>query len=69
MKGLASLLTGLGLVATLFGLLSAGIALFQPVTDKAWIFGNLGVGLLLLLVGFLLGFERFRGRLRSGEAA
>ena len=68
MKGLASLLTGLGLVATLFGLLSAGIALFQPVTDKAWIFGNLGVGLLLLLVGFLLGFERFRGRLRSGEA-
>jgi ABC-type uncharacterized transport system involved in gliding motility auxiliary subunit len=65
---LGSLLGGLGLVAVGFGLLSALLALFQPVTDPTWIVGNLAVGVLLLSAALFVSFEGVRQRLRSGEA-
>ena len=48
MSGIPALLGGLGLVALCFGLLSAVLALFQPVTDLSWVIGNLAVGVLLV---------------------
>jgi ABC-type uncharacterized transport system involved in gliding motility auxiliary subunit len=66
--GIPALLGGLGLVAVAFGLLSAALALFQPVTDLSWILGNLAVGVLLLSAALFVGFDSVRQRLRSGEA-
>ena len=59
MTGWPALLGGLGLVAVLFGLLSAGIALFQPVTDLSltWIGWNLVLGVLLLAASLVFGFD------------
>lgn len=70
MTGWPALLGGLGLVAVLFGLLSAGIALFQPVTDLSltWIGWNLALGVLLLAASLVFGFDTVRQRLQSGEA-
>lgn len=68
MTGLSSLLGALGLVALGFGLLSALLAIFQPVTDLSWIVGNLGIGALLLGAALFTGFDSIRQRLRSGEA-
>lgn len=68
MRGLSSLLGGLGLVALGFGLLSALLAIFQPVTDLSWVIGNLAVGALLLTAAFVTGFDSIRQRMRSGEA-
>ena len=68
MTGWPALLGGLGLVAVLFGLLSAGIALFQPVTDLSWIGWNLAIGVLLLAASLLFGFDTVRQRIQSGEA-
>jgi len=66
--GLPALLGGLGLVAVAFGLLSALLALFQPVTDLSWIIGNLALGVLLLSAALFVGFDAVQQRLRSGEA-
>ena len=68
MRGIGSLLGGLGLVAVAFGLLSALLAIFQPVTDPTWIIGNLAVGVLLLSAALFVSFDSVRQRLRSGEA-
>jgi ABC-type uncharacterized transport system involved in gliding motility auxiliary subunit len=70
MSGLGSLFGGLGLVAVAFGLLSALLAVFQPVTDitLAVIVGNLVVGVLLLSGSLFVSFEKVRERLQSGEA-
>jgi len=67
-RGLPSLLGGLGLVALGFGLLSALLAIFQPVTDLSWVIGNLAVGAGLLTAAFFTGFDSIRQRMRSGEA-
>jgi ABC-type uncharacterized transport system involved in gliding motility auxiliary subunit len=68
MSRFSSLLGGLGLVAVGFGLLSALLAIFQPITDLTWIIGNLAIGVLLLSAGLFAGFDNVRQRLRSGEA-
>jgi len=66
--GIPALLAALGGVAVAFGLLSALLALFQPVTDLSWIIGNLSVGVLLLATALFVGFDAIRQRLHSGEA-
>ena len=68
MTGLPALLGGLGLVAVAFGLLSAALAIFQPVTDLSWIVGNLAAGVLLLSAALFVGFDGVRQRLHGGEA-
>jgi ABC-type uncharacterized transport system involved in gliding motility auxiliary subunit len=70
MRGLGTLFGGLGVVAVAFGLLSALLAVFQPITDvtQAVIVGNLVVGVLLLSASLFMSFDRVRERLRSGEA-
>jgi ABC-type uncharacterized transport system involved in gliding motility auxiliary subunit len=70
MSGLGTLFGGLGVVAVAFGLLSALLAVFQPITDvtQAVIVGNLVVGVLLLSASLFMSFEKVRERLRSGEA-
>ncbi len=68
MTGLPSLLGALGLVALAFGLLSALLAIFQPVTDLSWVVGNLGIGALLMAGALFIGFDSIRQRIRSGEA-
>ena len=67
MSGLAALLGGLGLVAVGFGLLSALVAIFQPVGDLAWIVGNLALGVILLSLSLFMSFDTVRARLRSAE--
>jgi ABC-type uncharacterized transport system involved in gliding motility auxiliary subunit len=71
MNRYVSLLTALGGVALLFGmasllllLASGGVGLW----DTSWIWGNIVVGVLLLAVGFVAGFDRWRERMSSGEA-
>ncbi len=66
MSGLAALLGGLGLVAVAFGLLSALVAIFQPVTDLSWLVGNLAIGVVLLSASLFVGFDSVREHLRSG---
>ncbi|MBW2382027.1 MAG: GldG family protein [Deltaproteobacteria bacterium] len=68
MRGLGSLLGGLGLVAVGFGLLSALLAIFQPITDLVWVIGNLVLGVVLLSAALFVSFDRVRQRLHSGEA-
>ena len=68
MSRFASLLGGLGLVALGFGLLSALLAILQPVTDMRWVMGNLVVGILLFGASLVVGFDTLRQRLSSGEA-
>jgi ABC-type uncharacterized transport system involved in gliding motility auxiliary subunit len=67
MIGLPALLGALGFVFFGFGLLSAVLALFSPVTDLVWVLGNLGVGVALLVAAGATGFESLRERLSSGE--
>jgi len=70
MTGIGALLGGLGLVAVGFGLLSAMLALFQPVSslNVLIIVGNLAIGVVLLSAGLFMSFDKVRERLRSGEA-
>jgi ABC-type uncharacterized transport system involved in gliding motility auxiliary subunit len=68
MRAWTSLLGGLGLVFTLFGLVSVLLLLFGAPTDLYWIYANFGIGLLLLAGWSVSGFEALRERLRSGEA-
>jgi len=67
MTGLPALLGALGFVAFGFGLLSAVLALFSPVTDLVWVLGNLAVGAALLVAAGAMGFDALRERLSSGE--
>lgn len=66
MTGLAALLAGLGVVALGFGILSALLSLIQPFTDPLWIFGNLVIGIVLLIVAGSMNFESLRERIQSG---
>ena len=67
MRGWTALVAGLGAVALGFGLLSALLALFQPVTDLSLVWANLVVGLLLVTVAASFSFDTLRERARSGE--
>jgi ABC-type uncharacterized transport system involved in gliding motility auxiliary subunit len=66
MTGLAALLAGLGVVALGFGILSALMAVLQPVTDPLWIFGNLVAGVVLLGASVVMSFDVLRERMRTG---
>ncbi len=68
MTGWPALLGALGAVALLFGVLSAILALFQPVMDAGWVLGNMGVGLLLVGSAVVSSFDTLRERMHSGEA-
>jgi len=63
----SSLLGGLGAVFVAFGAFSFVMALFQPVTDPTWVWGNLVLGVVLLGVSLATGLETIRERVRSGE--
>ena len=67
MSGPAALLAGFGLVIVAFGLLSALLALFEPVADLDWIVGNLALGVILLCAALFMAFDRVRDWLRSGS--
>lgn len=68
MSGWASLLFGLGLVGIVFGLLNLMLLLAGGLRDLAWIWANLGLGLLLLAVSLVGSLDTLRERLASGEA-
>ncbi|MCP5044774.1 MAG: GldG family protein [bacterium] len=68
MTGIAALLGALGAVALGFGLLTAILALVQPVTDLTWVVANLVVGVLLLGGAVLSSLDSLRERMASGEA-
>jgi ABC-type uncharacterized transport system involved in gliding motility auxiliary subunit len=68
MTGWAALLGALGAVALGFGLLTAILALFQPVTDFTWVLANLVVGVALLGGAVVSSLDSLRERMASGEA-
>ena len=68
MTGFPALMGALGAVALGFGLLSAILALFQPVTSFTWVFANLVVGTLLLGGAIVSSLDTLRERMASGEA-
>jgi ABC-type uncharacterized transport system involved in gliding motility auxiliary subunit len=68
MTGWSALLGGLGGVALGFGILSAVLALFQPVTDFTWVLANLIVGVTLLAAAVASSLDSLRERMASGEA-
>ncbi len=70
MTGIAALLGALGAVAFGFGILSAILSLFQPVTDEyfVWLGLNLIVGVLLLGGATFSSLDSLRERMASGEA-
>ena len=71
MKGQATLLAALGLVGVVFALLSLLVVLLSGGgfhSDLGWIFGNLGVGVLLLVAAAVVNFDALRARMASGEA-
>jgi gliding motility-associatede transport system auxiliary component len=71
MKGVASLLAALGLVGLVFSLLSLIVVLVGGgglSSDLTWIFGNLGVGVALLIAAAAANFDALRARMASGEA-
>ncbi len=68
MTGIAALLGALGAVALGFGILSAILALIQPVTDFTPVVLNLVVGTMLLGGATLSSLDSLRERMASGEA-
>jgi len=65
-----SLLAPLGLVALVFALLSALLLVAggEFGGELLWLFGNLGIGVLLLAAGLAANWGTWRDRMRSGEA-
>jgi len=68
MTGIALLFAGLGLVALLFGLLTALLAVLQPFSDPLWIVGNLAVGAVLLAAAAFMSLDTLRERMQSGAS-
>ncbi len=68
MTGWSALLGGLGAVALGFGILTAILAIFQPVMDFGWVLANLLVGVLLLGGAVASSLDSLRERMDSGEA-
>lgn len=68
MTGWAALFGALGAVALGFGILTAILALFQPVTDLSWVVANLVLGVVLLGGAVISSLDALRERMASGEA-
>lgn len=70
MSGWSALLGALGLVALGFSLLSLLVLLVAGgrEADLLWVWGNLGVGVVLLAAALLSGLDDLRERMGSGEA-
>lgn len=68
MSAWSALLGALGGVAFGFGLLSALMALFQPLVPMGWVLINLGGGALMLVASVVFGFDAVRQRVRSGAS-
>jgi len=68
MRGFSALLGALGGVALCFGLLSAILALIQPVTDFTWVLANLVIGVVLIGAAVASSLDALRERMASGEA-
>ncbi len=68
MKRWASLLGPLGLVALGFGLISIFLWMAGAPSDPYWIWGNLAVGAVFLVVALVASLDSLRNRARSGEA-
>jgi len=70
-RGWAALVGALGLVALLFAVLALLLGLFQGgwgATDLLFLWGNVGIGLVLLATGFFASLDDLRERMHSGEA-
>jgi len=63
-----SLLAALGLVGLVFGLLHFLLGLFGAGFDRLWIYGNLVVGVALLVSSAAINLDALRERMASGEA-
>ena len=68
MMGWSALLAGLGAVALGFGLLTAVLAIFQPLMDFGWVLANLLLGVVLLGGAVASSLDSLRERMASGEA-
>ncbi len=68
MTGWSALLGALGAVALGFGILTAIIAIFQPLMDFGWVLANLLVGVVLLGAAVASSVDSLRERMASGEA-
>lgn len=68
MKRWSSLLAALGSVFLGFGLVSVFLWLAGAPTDFYWIWGNVVLGVVCLVVALAAGLETLRERMRSGEA-
>jgi ABC-type uncharacterized transport system involved in gliding motility auxiliary subunit len=66
MGAFAALLGALGAVALAFGLLSALLALFQPLMPLGWVAANLVLGTLFCAVAAIAGFGGLRERFGAG---
>ena len=66
--GSASLFWALGAVCVVFALLDLFVGVFAGGIDPFWIWGNLAVGLALLLTAAFSNLDALRERMRSGEA-
>lgn len=66
--GSASLFWALGAVCVVFALLNLFVGIFVGGLDLFWIWGNLAVGLGLLLTAAFSNLDALRERMRSGEA-
>jgi ABC-type uncharacterized transport system involved in gliding motility auxiliary subunit len=71
MTGLPALLGALGVVGVVFALLSFLVLVFSGAgfgSELLWVWGNLGVGVLLLISSAALSVDSLRERMASGEA-
>jgi len=63
-----ALFGALGAVTFGFGLLSAILSVFQPVTSYTWVIANLVIGVLLIGAAIASSLDSLRERMASGEA-
>ncbi len=70
MRGWTALVGALGFTALLFALLSVLLLIFfgPGYADLLFLWGNLGVGLVLVGIAFFSSLDGMRERMRSGEA-
>src|SRR5262245_868223 len=64
----SSLLGALGLVCLVFGLIHFLLMVVFLVSSPIWVYANLAIGAVLLLVAAAMNLDALRGRMRSGEA-
>jgi len=66
--GRSSLLWALGIVGVVFAILNFFVGIFAQTLDLFWTFGNLVVGVALLLAAAFTNLDALRERMSSGEA-